>query len=635
MAARIWVVPAGRVRLAAHLEAGPEMSLRLLHTESHNRGEYPMQELSRRVGSEEGWREFLMPEGEVLSALYDRNKQEYRAISQPTLVLAGTVADVAPRPPQSGSDLLVVLEREQIVSNFARYDVELSLSAPDERRSPDVVVRAAQRLYAVWYGLHERLVTLEVTSPTVHLPPQEVVLRAGKVEFVSGQLKPLPMVDVRLDLPEVLRRRAMILTVLTLPEHDSVRRVELAPQARTVQLETLPAQALELLLDADPWSFRQRLDLSDGLDRSISFAPEPIVLSGTVTRGDSPHPAHLELSTELRRQQRRVVEEVGSDGLYEVILWRPGTFLARVWLPGINGPPLLEVINVPDTSSHRHDFELPAALHRVRIVDGETGDAIPGARLEIGNQPTNGQSTALIAESDRRGEVELATLRPGTVSLQASAEGYKQSKERFETVSDELPGEVTISLTRLGPTTRLCLALPDGRSALGAEIRAQRSLHDGGAAWQGKAGDDGCVEVPQETEELFLLARHPATAFGLRLGLQPDPDGTAAWVLQSPARSVSIQALDSSAEPAARAQIAFWVDRFSVRGPALAWLTFSRAAVTDRNGFWQGRNFPPTSLRVLAWMPSQNEFARAGGLDALAAELPAFSGSPYQIVVIE
>lgn len=85
------------------------------------------------------------------------------------------------------------------------------------------------------------------------------------------------------------------------------------------------------------------MDLRDGLDHTVTFAPRPIVLEGTVYFGDRPHPATVVFAT--NRAQDELQVETDEEGRYETVLFRPGTYLIRVQLAGRDGPGFVVMTN--------------------------------------------------------------------------------------------------------------------------------------------------------------------------------------------------------------------------------------------------------------------------------------------------
>ncbi len=192
MVAIEFVAPAGTVVLAESVEPGPGSSVRLLHLESQllHPG-YIQHELTRRASLAAARSGVMMPEGAVFMGLYDNARQEYVALARPVEVPAGGTVEVEPRPPALGSsDLMVVLERPEIINKPSMDDVKaIWIADESEPIEPHLLVPAASRLYAIWYGLRGRG-RLEVRSASAALEPQTVELKPGKVHRSVVLLQP-------------------------------------------------------------------------------------------------------------------------------------------------------------------------------------------------------------------------------------------------------------------------------------------------------------------------------------------------------------------------------------------------------------------------------------------------------------
>lgn len=57
-------------------------------------------------------------------------------------------------------------------------------------------MRGVYQLHAVWYALDGRHARLEVESSRVRLPPEEIVLRPGKLEAFQDELQRLSRLSV-------------------------------------------------------------------------------------------------------------------------------------------------------------------------------------------------------------------------------------------------------------------------------------------------------------------------------------------------------------------------------------------------------------------------------------------------------
>lgn len=636
------VVPAGVVAVPPELELPEHVVLRLLHLDSHNRGDFPQREMSRRATGEVARQGVRMPTGRTLAALFDNTDQEYLGVSRPLEVSRGEILTVHPQPPEAGTDLIVRLERPTVLNDLAEYDVELKLiGLEDGAREPDVIVPTATRLYAVWYGIRVGYATLEASSATVFLNPQDIVMRPGKVEHYHGELQSLPNLDVHIELPPELPLIDGTLEILRArPGSDRVRMVELAPEIKVFRFEKVPAEELEVILRVPPWGFHERVDLRDGLDQTIFFQREAIYVEGTVYRGDEPHPAVV--TFRVYRAEDNLEIRTNDAGRYEAILFNPVYYLVYVALKGAKGPPYIDYLDVPITESTTLDFRIPAGIYRVSVRDANTSQGIAAAVVQAGNvfssnmNPSTHESghekkVSQRAVTDQDGVAELQPLRPGKLVLKVSAEGYLPSEEIEKTIGEGEEGqEYTMALLPIETSARLRILLPTRNPAADAEVRAHPDLGNTFALWEGRTDAEGFVEIPKQAEGAFLLVRHPNAGSLIRKWRELDVAGLGPiWTLPAPAPVLNVQVNRSWGEPARRAEMALFVENLRLTGITLAWFAGASSSGVNRDGFWQANRLPEAPTQLLAWMPEVMAEVLAGRYDALAVSIPY----PWQEII--
>jgi hypothetical protein len=514
-------------------------------------------------------------------------------------------------------------EDPTIFVDHGDYDVELAVrSEQGEARKADVVVPTADRLYAIWYGLRDKQVSLEAVSSSVFLTPADIPLRPGKVESFRGQLRPLPDVDVHIELPPAFAPSKLELRiVLDQPGRPEVRKVELPPETRAFTLEHVVAGAVDVVLDAYPWTFHNPIDLSDGESRTIYFQPASIHVSGTVYRGERAHPAAVEFQTNRRRDALRV--QTDDEGAYEVDLFRSGYYVVSVRLDGSNGPANVELLERPIQDDAVLDFHIPDNRFTVRVVDAETREGIPGADVMAYNQYSSEADPFRRGDSEKRvalrvvtghdGVGELQPLYAGKLELSARAEGYLPSELSKSEVGEHDPGhEIEIALEPVAGSTHLRLVLSDGSPAAGAEVRLQTSADQVTPLWSGTADEHGWVDLPLDSPSALVLARYRAAALLIREMPAADP---VTWTLAPAAPPLEVAVKRPWGEPARWARLGLSIEGKWITGSTLAWLT-GGAPATDVEGFWQASNLPASPLRILAWPPDQ--LLAPGELEALA-----------------
>jgi hypothetical protein len=626
----IQLAPAGTVRLADQVAVDGARVLRLLHLDSHRRGAHPQREISRRVlpaGQRAG---ALMPAGQVVAAFFDSQQKEYVGLTRPVAVAPGKVTAVRPQAPEQGTHLVTLLERPFILDSFEQDDVRPTLRLPDgTTRDPEILVPAADRVYALWYDLPPGHASLGVASRHVHLPPVEVVLRRRAIERVTAPMRKLPALKVTLELPDAFPRRDATLDVTTV---EGGRVVAEAPvgETSTVHFDGLPAELLEVALRAPVGVVRTREDLRNGLDGNAFIAVRPIELRGTVYRGRTPHPARIDFHVGDPSALFEV--ETDDEGRYETMLYR-SVLVTRVQLHGTGGPPFLEMLDQPVTESGVLDFHLPATTGSVRVLDSETEQPISGARVVISSRWGTGKANSVGTATDADGIAEFPPVHPGEVEIHVTAEGYVPSEPVPLTVTEDdsdLP-EITIRLRWQGETEGLRLVLAAGGGAGGAELVATAALAAFEPLWSGAADGDGRVEVPRRLDGSYLLVRHPAAGFDLRRWHATDGAEEVVWALPPrPPSPLVVRVVGAGGEPVPWAYISIWLHGLRLEGSTLGWLTGGPPA-TNTDGLWRGANVPAGRLELLAW--SLAGMARASELAALAADHPA--AGPIEVQLIE
>lgn len=633
------VVPAGRVALSKQAQTEEKHSLRLLHLESHSAGGNLKREMSRRVVGDTMTAGVYFPEGLAIGALYDHHTGEYLALTRPFRVIRGEPTVIHPHPPsETSADLVVVLERPEFVMDERLDDVRVAVaSSAGEAHSPDVVVRTTDRIYAVWYGLSESFVTLEIESRSVHLAPRDIVLRPGRVENHRDRLQRLPNLDVELLLPPDPQQQSLTLSVFRGIDWQKLSEIELGAETTSFRVESLPTEPLWISLRRSPWVFYEKIDLSDGDDSLVVFRPEAIEISGTVYYGDSGHPGRIRFRTHPRDPEDELEIKTDEKGHYQASLFRAGYYVTFVELEGIDGPPFLEYTPEPIREDRTLDFHVPANAFRVRVLDDKTGDGIAEARVVADNEFKDNRGASHESLTDADGVALLAPLRPGIVKLTAKASGYHTSRDVTHTIGEDEAGREI--LVRLEPVAKsrqaLQIFLPNGQAADHAEVRLHNTLGEHWPIWEGQADKNGRIEVPESIGR-FLLSRHFRAGSALR-PWPPPGAGRAelAWQLPPLGEPLDIKVVRGSGEPAMAARIGIWVDNQRLSGNVLAWFAGARAGGTNAQGFWRAERLPDEPLRIMSWLPEADARALSGVMDSLSEALHPPRPNPIELTAFD
>lgn len=622
------LAPAGRVALPEPIS---DHSLHVLHLNGHLHGEYPQREIFRRIREESQAEGALFPEGPFVAFLYDRTANEYVWATQQGTVSAGQTTTISPPQPTKNTTLFVSLIRGEGIADYDKLAIDLRAGPPGEERPPDVSVPGVYHYHALWYNLDGTYARVTAETDTSYLEPVEIPLRAGKVETFTGTLKARPNLEAVLDLPPELPAAPRTLEVIRPGDYEVIRTAHVSAESYRHVLQALPAQELRVSLQSPPWTLTETVDLSDGLDQTVTFAPRPIVLEGTVYVGSRPHPATVVFATNRAQDELRV--ETDDEGFYETVLFRSGVYLIRIELPGQENPGfMLMTDREPITESRVLDFHLPGNRFEVEVTDRNTGEPVEGALISCHNNADEGTTVGLKSQTDEGGIAVLPPLRPGTVRLSVHAEGYLPERiEAGRVEESDRERSFPVRLEPKGESRHLFVRLSTGRPAAFAEVLQQEAA-GGGFPWHGTADAEGRLEVPDVVRGSALLVWHPEAAFLVKTW-QPGFEEVTTWQLALAQPPLHVRVLHSWGDPAAFARVAVKVDGRWLTASELAWLTRSRTAATHQ-GNWTVSHLPEAPVEVVAWT-RESQTAGLAFLDSAATVVPwPRAGGPVEIQVL-
>ncbi len=636
------VVPAGLAKLPPDLKLSPGLDLHLLHAGNYLDGDFARLEISVRKAVAEVGEGVLMPEGKAVGALWDRKGRRYVAVSRPFEVRERRTVEIPLREPGAAADLVVQLTRKTMALRTPDMEVKLAVRQQGVDRPADLAVFTAERVYGYWYDLPAGAAELIAEHREDILPAKAIQLQAGKVERVTAEMQTRPALEVQLDLPRALLHENPVLEVRQLPSGEVLERRAPKPESGMERFEKLPAAPLRVDLQTAIGAFSRQADLSSGRDGFLLLKPDMITLTGRVFHGDEGHAAKLTFANAAR--ETKVESE--DDGRYEAVFLE-AVQTVSIQLAGVEQEPYFDFFRPAIAASQELDFRLAAGDFRVRVLDAATGKGIAGAAVEIRNnytpeEPKEPREASAKTEGRRSagpravfqrvktgetGEARLPPLRPGSVEMRASADGYAKMREATKA---EIPDENTdrrfeLRLEPIGETVAVRLRLPNGAPASNAQILLLRTLAEGEEVFSGRADGEGVVEVPRGQGGVLLI-KHPAAAVSVR-DWQPRPEDAESaaegaapeWTLAAPAdHPLTILVKDPAGKQGvARADLALWLDGRRLSGRTLGWLMGGPPS-TDQNGFWTGGNLPRTALSILAWSPEARSGGTTGALDAQA-----------------
>jgi hypothetical protein len=601
--------PAGRVALSKTVVLRPEMSFRLLQI----RGVLPNGILpgpfDRRVRAEIAYSGVQMGTGSVFAAIFDRKTDDAIALAPPIAISVGKTVQVAPALPSKGTDVLVILERPRIV-DAGEEEIALSLELGEKAHKPDVFMNTATHVFGIWYGVEGRSARLRVNSTALRYAGGDFILKPNKVVTVRAKLQKLPSIGVSIHVPDgVLRNVETSVEVFRAGSRTALRTARIHP-GESIHLESLPAELLNVVLNATPWEFAHPIDLSSGLDGNLVFDLQPIVISGTVYYGRDVAP-EAEVAFEVDRGWIRTTSD--ETGKYQLVFWRPASeYRAEVRIKNRSGPPFTEAAFDEATTI---DFHIPRTDFTVNVVDASTRKPIAGAKVLAGNRWSghSGSSAVQTTVTNDEGYATLQPMREGEMIIRAQAAGYLDAAPVRHTVeSIDAQRRFEIELHPVGETRRVTVRAPDGRAALGASVWAVQST-DGyqPPLWRDSVGSDGILAIPRTFRNALFLIHYPGAAGAVR---RLNDDEEATWNLAPAAPPITI-------DTRKQARLALWIDGVRMTGAALHFVTGSMEA-TDAQGLWSAENLPPQPFRMLAWQNLSPGEISSGAYDAVATAIP-------------
>jgi len=622
------LVPSGAIELSPGDALGPGERIRLvsLHPPQANSALRPL--FQREVTSREP--PLHMPAGRAIALLIGRGGNVIGA-SRPIEIIAGakTVAWPA-KPKQNGSVLVAWLKRGLAAERLDQDRVTIAAIDSRGSHSPDAFVNASDAIFAVWYTLTETRDRLAIDSREWRLARDVATLAPGTVTLVQETLQPLPKLTVVISaLPERALRidGKMLLTIAPVEgETAPVRSLSVEP-GKSYTIDSVPASILTVELQIGEFTIERPADLTSGADATVAIPLEPIVVVGTVYKGDEPARA------QVRVQQKvgALVVDTDDRGSYELTLWQKRRYIIDTTLaerPDM--PPFSQ--NVSISAPQTLDIHVPANVLSAHVYDADSGKPIDGARIAIMNRWTD-ETGSHSAASTVLSKGELTTLPPqrvGMSQINVHAEGYSEFPPMSLTIDENLRNRaVEVPLKKTGHVTHVQINLEGDRPAAGAEMAAWNATGD--FAWLGTADDAGQIAVPDQFAGHQLLIRHPMGASVVVLFSPGDP---VTIPLAPPAPSLVVRVVhrDQSRIGTTAAQLTIWFGGVRLSGAVAAFATWSMGA-TSGDGVWIGKGLPRESVRILFTRLVSIEQISSNSLDGLATTIPYPWSSSASVVL--
>jgi hypothetical protein len=562
----------------------------------------------------------VVPSGQIIAVQFDAHGSAL-AISKPVTVPPGGSVLVPLRRPESGSDLLILLEKP--AEGSAEPAVVSTFDAKGSHR-PDVLLDSDDRLLAAWYGLSSGAISLTVQSDALFLRPVALSTRTREAVVVRDSLKALPKLTVAVGSiagdHQAPAPSSMKLTLRRPGEKTAIRELSVKSGA-TYELEHLPAALFEVVLNVDGFVTGAQADLSPGIDARVEIPLKPIVISGVVFYGHDPARAEIRV---LQHGEPLVVTS-DDQGQYALTLWAPGRLLVdTAILDRPQTPPFRTMVLFDESRSY--DIHVPALRLAARVFDVADTSPIAGAAITLRstslNPDTNRNASSVLQfKTSTASLTELPPVRPGSVDVTVRADGYEDAAPVTLTIDESMTDQVVdVPMKRSGDTVSLKLLLPDGSPAAGAEVAAASKAMT--ITWRGAADLQGIVRVPKTLGGDYLLLRHHEGASGIAT-FPASYDALPPMSFLPPGPPLTIRFVDSNSATIGpdSARVVAWRGGSRLDGEVLAFLTWS-SAVTAIDGTWVARNLQQLPIRVLGARRAGWRDLDGGHLDALATEIP-------------
>jgi hypothetical protein len=562
-----------------------------------------------------------MPVGTIVVAILGQEVGQCIAIARPIQLRRSQTVEVAPEPPGEGRvDLLVRLRRP---AGRRKDESMASVLATSAAVTPPAVSGFGDLDFvAAWYGVEGRHATLQLESSRFRIARPEVALVGSGAVLFDTELTQLPELAVNLELPSSLSG----------PVAVSVRRGTLTLAERTVPVETrqlkfvdVPAAQLDIWLTAPPWQWAEAVDLTDGRDASVDFAPVAIHAHGRVFLGEKPTAARVEFRSSPGSHYAEA--DADEDGKYSIDVFADYQ-LVLVYVPA-SDTPYTYTLHEPLSSTESLDFHLPNTFLDVKVVEAQSGKPIADATVGFYERQERSGRTMAVLPVSSDGTIRIGPLNKAKLLVKAKAPGYEPARRELD-VGEENPDPVEFRLERQGDIIEVSVLLADGRPGAGATLAVFLD-NDGPMLWTGEADQGGKASVPRR-ECCLLAVRHAAGAG--QMASWPPSGGLGALGLQlgPAARPLVVQA-QVKGQPARWPRLRFWLNGERI-GSSVAEFLYGAAWATTVQGTWTLSGLPALPIDLLCWEPKPlvESRARNGDLDGLRTHVVW----PWpQVVVVE
>ncbi|MEA2572289.1 MAG: hypothetical protein QOI24_4290 [Acidobacteriota bacterium] len=446
-----------------------------------------------------------MPAAKIVAILLDA-KGRAVGVSPRMAVLPGATSTLWPERPKRGDTIVALFLSRPSTSPKRALDVAMADSAGSQH--PSELVDGSDALFAIWYALTGPSARLILESHDYYIPQEQVDAQAGSVTLIERSLRPLPTLKVAIG--SLLQRKlrdtpAMSLELTATGSEASVKSMSVEP-GKVSTFERMPVALLMLDLHIGEFVLQKQLDLTTGDDTTISIPLEPLIVSGTVYRGETPMKARIS----FMQKGTPLTTDTDDFGAFEITLWQPRRYIVETTpADRPSSPPFSQDVAI--TASTKFDIHVPAGTIVARVFDAADGKPIAEATVMVRNKWVDGKgSSSSVTSVAATGELtELPPQRTGTSEIQAFAPGYESATPVVINV-DETTSRVVVPMPmKRGENVHSLQITIAGRPAAGAEIATFSGER---MVWHSVADETGHLSLPEQFEGMRLIIRHPDAA---------------------------------------------------------------------------------------------------------------------------
>jgi hypothetical protein len=538
-----------------------------------------------------------MPAAKIVAILIDE-KGRALGVSPRMSVIPGATSTLWPERPKRSDSMVALFLSRPSTSPKTALDVAIADSAGSQH--PSEIVDGSDSLFAIWYALTGPSARLTLESHDYYIPQEQVDAQAGSVTLIEQSLRPLPTLKVAIgSLPQRKPREtpAMSLELTAAGSAASVKSVPVEP-GRTYTFEKMPATLLMLDLNIGEFVLQKQIDLTRGDDTTISIPLEPLIVSGTVYRGETPVKARIS----FMQKGTPLITDADDFGAFEITLWQPRRYIVEASpADRSSSPPFSQDLAV--TTSTKFDIHIPAGTIVARLFDAADGKPVDQAEVMIRNKWSDGKgSSSSVRSIAATGELtELPPQRTGTSEIQAFAPGYESATPVVINI-DETTGRVVIPLPmKRGENIHSLSITLAGQPAAGAEIATFSGER---MVWHGVADETGHLSLPEQFEGVRLIVRHPHAATEVILA----PGDRIPLTPPAPPLVIRVVHRDETTAGPASATLTL---RGMLTGAEAGFATWSLGA-TGPDGTVTLRGLLPQPLRIMATQRTAADQVRKG-----------------------